>query len=201
MDGGAMAQSPADARQEVANARLGVEQELDNLASAGRAAVDIPAKIRRNPAKTAGLAGGAAFLLLGGPRRVARSAERRFFPRRASRVPSVLPADIEETINRLEPDQRDLVRGHLESDFNSYLRREHAEEPANARRSVWKTYDLLLASVGSAAAREMVKRLFQVPPDVQLKQTADQTAESITRAADNAAAAGTEAIDKATKGR
>lgn len=192
-----MAQSPADARQEVAKARLGVEQELDNMAAAGRAAVDIPAKIRRNPAKTAGLAGGAAFLLLGGPRRVARSAERRFFPKRASRVPSVLPADIEETIDRLEPDQRDIVRGHLENDFNSYLRREHADEPANARRSVWKTYDLLLASVGSAAAREMVKRLFQVPPDVQLKQKPDQTVDAEEQTSDVVADAG----DPAAEGR
>ena len=77
-----MAQSAAEARQQVEEARRGVERELDNLGESARAAVDIPAKVRRNPVKTAGLAGGAAFLILGGPKRLAKATERRFFPKR-----------------------------------------------------------------------------------------------------------------------
>ena len=58
-----MAETVAEARQEVVDARRGVESELDGLGSAVRGAVDIPAKIRRNPVKTVGIASGAAFPL------------------------------------------------------------------------------------------------------------------------------------------
>jgi len=164
-----MAESTADARQEVENARRAVASELDELGAAARAAVDIPTKVRRNPARTAGLATGAAFLLLGGPKRVAKAAERRFLPRRAERAPKVLPKEVEDTVNRLEPDQRDRVRAHLERDFTSYLRRKHPEEPANARRSLWRTYDIMVGIVGAAAARELVKKLFEIPQETKVE--------------------------------
>lgn len=158
-----MADATADARREVEDARAAVELELDNLGAAARAAVDIPAKIRRNPVPTVGVAGGAAFLLLGGPRRVAKSIEKRFFPKRYARPPKVLPKDIEKALDRLPEEDREMVRAHLERDFTQYLKTEHAKDPANARVSLWKTYNLLLGTVGARTARELVKRLFEVP--------------------------------------
>ena len=169
-----MAQSAAEARQEVDNARRGVEKELDDLGTAARAAVDIPAKVRRNPVRTVGLAGGAAFLLMGGPKRLAKAAEARFFPKRAERVPTVLPKDVEETISRLEPEKREQVRGHLERDFTAYLRKEHPQEPANARQSLWKTYDILVGIVGVAAGRELVKKLFEIPKEVRVEEIEEE---------------------------
>lgn len=160
-----MAQTAAEARQEVGLARRGVESELDELGSATRRALDIPAKVRNNPVRTVGLAGGAAFLILGGPKRVAKAAEARLFPKRVERVPTLLPKDVEASVNRLEPGHRERVRGHLERDFNSYLRKEHPEEPANARRSIWRTYDLVAGVVAGAAGRELVKKLFEVPKE------------------------------------
>ena len=154
----------AAARKGVVTARAGVATELDNLNTSVRAAVDIAAKIKRNPVPTLGAAGGAAFLLLGGPRRVAQSLEKALFPKRYSRPPKVLPRDIEKTLDRLPEEQRDQVRAHLERDFAAYLREQHAKDPPNARNSAWKTYDLLLGTVGARAARELVKKLFEVPP-------------------------------------
>jgi hypothetical protein len=154
----------AAARKGVEAARAGVEKEIDELNTSVRAAIDIPAKIRRNPARTAGLAGGAAFLLAGGPRRVAQGVEKRLFPKRYARPPKVLPRDVEKTLDRLPEEDRDLVRAHLERDFAAYLRDEHAKDPPNARTSAWKTYNLLLGTIGARAARELVKRLFEVPP-------------------------------------
>lgn len=154
----------AAARTGVAAAREGLATELDNLNTSVRAAVDIPAKIKRNPVPTLGAAGGAAFLLLGGPRRVAQSVEKALFPKRYSRPPKVLPRDVEKALDRLPEEQRDQVRAHLERDFAAYLRDQHAKDPPNARVSAWKTYDLLLGTVGARAARELVKRLFEVPP-------------------------------------
>jgi hypothetical protein len=164
-----MAQSAAEARQEVENARRGVEKELDDFGTATRAALDIPAKMRRNPLRTAGLAGGAAFLLLGGPKRAAKAAEQRFFPRRAEKRERVLPKDVQKTLGRLEPEDREKVEAHLERDFAAYLKKEHPAEPANARQSLWKTYDLLLGVGGVAAARELVKRLFEIPKEVRVE--------------------------------
>ena len=145
-------------------ARENVATELDSLNTSVRAAVDIPAKIKSNPVPTLGAAGGAAFLLLGGPRRVAQSIEKQFFPKRYARPPKVLPRDVEKSLDRLPEEDRDQVRAHLERDFAAYLREQHAKDPPNARNSAWKTYDLLLGTVGARAARELVKRLFEVPP-------------------------------------
>ena len=169
-----MAQSAAEARQEVENALAGVEKELDDLGTTTRAALDIPAKVRRNPIRTAGLAGGAAFLLLGGPKRAAKAAEQRFFPRRAEKRERALPKDVQQTLSRLEPEDRDKVEAHLERDFAAYLNKEHPKEPANARQSVWKTYDLLLGVVGVAAARELVKRLFEIPKEVRVEEIREE---------------------------
>lgn len=159
-----MAESTADARQEVENARRAVESELDELGAAARAAVDIPAKVRRNPVKVAGLASGAAFLAVGGPKRVLRAAEHRLWPKRQTRVKSVLPKDVARAVDRLGEDAEG-VRNHLERDFVTYLERKHPADPPSAQRSFWRTYDLLLGPIGGIAARELVKRLFETPPE------------------------------------
>ena len=164
-----MADATAEARQEVVKARRNVEAELDQLASSTRAALDIPAKIKRHPVETVGVAGGAAFLLLGGPKRVAKAAERRFFPERANRPPRLLPKDVERALRNVPSDERERIEGHLEKDFANYLRKEHTQEPAYARQSVWKTYDMLLGIVGAAAARELVKKLFAVPQETKIE--------------------------------
>jgi hypothetical protein len=154
----------AAAMEGVDAARKDVAAELDNLNTSVRAAVDIPAKIKRNPVPTLGAAGGAAFLLLGGPRRLAQTLEKQLFPKRYERPPKVLPRDIEKSLDRLPEEDRDKVRAHLERDFAAYLRDEHPKDPPNPRNSAWKTYDLLLGTVGTRAARELVKRLFDAPP-------------------------------------
>ena len=182
-----MAQSAAEARQEVENARQAVEKELDDLGTATRAAFDIPAKVRRNPVRTVGLAGGAAFLFLGGPKRVAKAAEARLFPKRLYKRERALPKDVQATVNKLEPEQKELVEAHLERDFEAYLRREHPQEPANARQSMWKTYDLFLGVVGLAAARELAKKLFEIPKEVrveEIKEEGEAVAEAKTKEAE-----------------
>jgi hypothetical protein len=160
----------AAALDEVKAAREGVATQLDNLNASVRAAVDIPAKIKRNPVPTLGAAGGAAFLLLGGPRRVAQNVEKRFFPKRYARPPKVLPRDVEKSLDRLPEEDREKVRAHLERDFAAYLREEHPKDPPNARTSAWKTYDMMLGIVGAAAARELVKKLFAVPKEVRVDE-------------------------------
>ncbi|TMC65847.1 MAG: hypothetical protein E6J17_01500, partial [Chloroflexi bacterium] len=64
------------ARAQVVAARAELADEVTRLEAAGRSAVDVPARIRRAPAKTAGVAAGAAFLLVGGPQRLFRRVKR-----------------------------------------------------------------------------------------------------------------------------
>ncbi|CAN5836805.1 hypothetical protein BH24CHL6_BH24CHL6_15660 [soil metagenome] len=162
-----MADSTAEARQELERKRRRTEAELDELGAATRSALDIPAKVRRNPLETAGLAGGAVFLAVGGPRRVIRAAERRVFPGRRERLETVLPKDVARAVDRLGGDAQ-AVRANLERDFMHYLERKHPEEAPNARRSFWRTYDIMAGSIGTLAARSMAKRLFEAQADRDL---------------------------------
>ena len=114
--------------------------------------------------------GGAAFLILGGPKRVAKAAERRFLPERANRPPTLLPKDVDKTLKRLPEEDREQIRAHLERDFAAYLQKEHVSDASTARQSFWKTYDLLFSIIGAAATRELVKRALEVPAEAQAEQ-------------------------------
>jgi hypothetical protein len=116
------------ARAEVLAARDGLANEVDRLEAAGRAALDVPARVRRQPAKMAGAAAGAAFLLLGGPGRVARGIRRSIFGPDAELPKSMLPDEVQKTLKKLGPDG-ERVRGTLEREFAEYL-----EEKAPERR-------------------------------------------------------------------
>lgn len=116
------------ARAEVLAARDGLATEVERLEAAGRAAVDIPARLRREPAKMAGAAAGAAFLLLGGPGRVVRGIRRSIFGPDAELPKSMLPDEVQKTLKKLGSDG-ERVRGTLEREFADYL-----EEKAPERR-------------------------------------------------------------------
>ena len=90
--------------------------------------MDIPAKIRRSPAKAAAIAGGAAFLLLKAAAgvRPGPTADRG----KAAPLPSrMLPEEIDKSLRRLGSDG-DKVRGTLERDFADYV----AKAAADRRR-------------------------------------------------------------------
>lgn len=159
-----MAEATDQARQEVIDARRALAAEADDLGVATRAALDIPAKVRQNPLRTAGLATGAVFLAVGGPKRVLKAVERRVAPSRADRVKSVLPKEVDRVVSRLGEDA-DKVRGQLESDFVSYLKREHPQAAPSGRSSFWRTYDTFVGALGAIAARELAKKLFESPAD------------------------------------
>jgi hypothetical protein len=111
-------------------ARADFETEVDRLEAAGRAAVDVPAKVRANPAKAAGVAAGGAFLAVGGPKRVFRRARRAITGKEAELPSELLPKDIEKALKGMGTDGR-KVRGTLERDFAKYLedrKKERAKE-------------------------------------------------------------------------
>ena len=90
-----MATETDAARDRVLAARAALGEELENLEASARTAVDVPAKIRRSPAKAAAIAGGAAYLVLGGPKRVFRAGKQAVTGMPADFPESMLPDEIE----------------------------------------------------------------------------------------------------------
>ena len=119
------------ARAQVLAAREVLDEELVRLEASVRAAVDIPAKVKRHPVKTAGLVGGAVFVAAHGPRRVLRGARNAVFGRPDPLPKSMLPKEIDESLKKLGTDG-DRVRGLLEHEFASYLEQ---TEPARKGRN------------------------------------------------------------------
>jgi hypothetical protein len=109
------------ARERVLAARADLSTEVDRLQASARAAVDIPAKIRRNPIRTAAIAGGAGFVALGGPRRLFRRAKAAIVGPEAPLPEQLLPEEIEKTLKRLGTDG-DRIRGVVERDFAAYVK-------------------------------------------------------------------------------
>lgn len=116
-----MAAETDAARDRVLAARGVLGEELVGLEASARAAIDIPAKIRRSPAKAAAIVGSAGFVALGGPKRLFRAARRRVFGPTSGLPKAMLPHEIEKALGRLG-DDGDKVRGALERDFAAYAR-------------------------------------------------------------------------------
>ncbi len=143
------------ARAEVLAARSDLAEQVTRLEGSARAAVDIPAKIRRAPAKTAGAAAGAAFLLLGGPGRLLRGARRVVMGPGADLPKSMLPDEVEKELRKLGGDGK-RVRAILEREFASYL-----DEKAAVRRErdVAGTFASLAGNLLRPASMQVGKRL------------------------------------------
>lgn len=157
--GAAPDEATAAAAAEVGAARAALGDELVRLEAAARAAVDVRAKIRRNPGKAAAAVAGTAFVVGGGPRRVLRSARRRIFGAPDPLPPSLLPDQVERAVRALGDDGA-KVRGALEREFASFVDANRKTESRFTRRV------LLTAGVplASQVARALVKRLMETSP-------------------------------------
>ena len=145
------------ARAQIVEARSELENEVLRLEAAGRAAVDIPSKVRRAPARTAGLAAGAAFLIAGGPQRLFRRAKRAVLGPEQELPKSMLPGEVDEALRKLGP-EGDKVRGTLEREFAKYLE-EHKEERDS--RDLGAVAALLLTNVARPLTERVGRRLAQ----------------------------------------
>lgn len=138
------------ARAEVLSARSELGSELERLEAAGRSAVDIPSKVRRAPAKTAGLAAGTVFLVAGGPGRVFRRVRRAIVGPEEPLPKSMLPEEVDKALRKLGDDGA-RVRGTIEREFARYLD-EHADE----RRD--RDFRGVAAGLIASAAKPMTTR-------------------------------------------
>ena len=105
---------------QVVAARADLDAELDRLEAAGRAAVDIPAKVKREPVKAAGIAAGAAFLALGGPKRLFRRVKTAIRGEEDPLPSELLPDEINKVLKKLGSDGK-KVQVTLDKEFAKYL--------------------------------------------------------------------------------
>jgi hypothetical protein len=122
--------------------------------------VDIPAKVRKDPVRTAGLAAGAGFVLLGGPQRLFRRARRAVLGPSEPLPPSMLPKEVDKALKKLG-DDGEKVRGVIEREFANYL---DATTEKRKERDLSAMAALTLASVAKPVAqrfgRQLVEQLF-----------------------------------------
>jgi len=177
------------ARAEVLAAREGLGEELIRLEASGRAAVDIPARLRREPAKVAGTAAGAAFLLLGGPGRLVRGVRRALLGPDAELPKSMLPPEVEKTLKKLGTDG-EKVRGTLEREFADYL---EEKAPARQERDLGAAAGGIVASLLKPVSIRLGRQLAERMLDPDGPSFADGLRRARARSANGATAAGTSA--------
>jgi hypothetical protein len=196
------------ARDRVLAARAAFDAELTGLGASAREAVDIPAKVRRSPAKAAAVVGGIAFILMRGPQRLWGAFRGAVFGRRAKLPDRMLPKEIEKTLDKLGKDG-DKVRGTIERDFADYVKQRQRD-----RRAIPTV--LLLAAARpalSALARRTAEYLTAPPSDqpvtrigevwsqvgaraAELRAEAAARAEGARASAGGAASAAKEQVDR-----
>lgn len=161
-----MATAAQEAEQQVIAARQALGGELDELSAAARSAIDIPAMVRHNPVQTAALAGGAGFLLLGGPKRILRAVVKHVRPQRADQHRGLLPGEVEHAIKHAAGPRAPEVQAALEEDFADYLKKKAGQEPPpSAQQSLLKTYDALIGPLAAMGAKQLAGRLFAAEKD------------------------------------
>jgi len=161
------------ARVRVLAARAALGEELETLEASVRDAVDVPAKIRRSPAKAAAVVGGIGFVALRGPQRLFGVGKRAVRGAPPPLPASMLPDEIERSLRKLG-DDGDKVRGALERDFAAYA------SQAKNRRQALRT--LLLVSVarpllgrGARATADWLFRTDEVGFQGRLDQIRERT--------------------------
>lgn len=146
-----MATETDAARDRVLAARASLGEELETLEASARSAIDIPAKIKRSPAKAAAVVGGTAFLALGGPKRVFRAGKRAITGEPEPLPPSMLPKEIDKSLRALGDDGK-KVRGALERDFAAYAKQRAKDRSGLRTLIVLSVARPLLSSAAKAAA-------------------------------------------------
>ncbi len=188
-----MASEQDAARARVLAARADFDREYQALTASTREAVDIPAKIRRNPARAAAVAGGLGFVVVGGPWRVLRGARRLAFGSSKPLPKSMLPEEIEKTLKKMGSDG-DKVRGTLERDFADYARKAQRD-----RRQVMLAVLLpFVRPIAARGAKAMNEYVFGAGEQT-VGEIVTDAIDSAKANVDRGAADAKERVDRATR--
>jgi hypothetical protein len=161
-----MGEETAEARKQVVAARAALGREVDELESAARSALDIPAKVKSHPVQTVGIGAGIVLLAAGAPRRGIRWVERKLRGGKAEAPSRALPKEVEKAIDDLGPDA-DAVRARLDREFARFLAKERKDGQLERtpQQSVLRIIEALAIPLGAQAARRLTERLLAADPD------------------------------------
>jgi hypothetical protein len=171
-----MGETIAETRLEIADQRAELERTADGL----RDALDIGKRIRENPGVVVGIAAAAAFLVAGGPRRMARLLRRRLAPNAAEQAYDALPATMQAWVSTLADEagpKAAAVRDELVEELRRWRRdpvkdkkarrelaKQMVEGPPGPGRAAWTTAETVLGLVGAALARKAIQRFLTDEP-------------------------------------
>ena len=184
-----MGQTLAETRLGIDAQRAELQQTAERLRARVQRAFDVKAKVRENPLLVAGLVGGAVFLAVGGPVRVARLLRRRSAPTRAEKAYDALPKPLQDLVDtvadRVGPraaEARNALALQLLSiggkpgerrKFNKELAKELAEGPPGPSRAAWKAFEAGAAILSAALARKAVEKFLSGEPPVGIAPAFD----------------------------
>jgi hypothetical protein len=160
----------AETRVEVGEQRAALQRTGEQLEARVRHAVDIPARFRENPALFVGLGLGTAFLVVGGPGRVARALRRHLRPKAAEQAYDALPKAMQAWVdtvagpgararNALVEELQGWRRDQLKSrKARRELAKAMVDGPPGPSRAMWKAAEAALTLVSAAVARRAIER-------------------------------------------
>jgi len=163
-------------RVEIAAQRAELETTADHL----RDALDIGKRVRENPGVVIGIGAAAAFLIAGGPRRLARLLRRRLAPNAAEQAYDALPATMQAWVTTLADEagpKASKVRDDLVEELKRWRRdpvkdkkarrelaKQMVEGPPGPGRTVWTAAETALGLVAAAVARKAIARFLTDEP-------------------------------------
>jgi uncharacterized protein (DUF2267 family) len=166
-----------ETRLEITSQRTEIEATVARM----REALDFRRRFRENPAAFVGLGAATVFLVVGGPRRLARALRRRMSPTAAEQAYDALPAPMQawvETLAQSAGPKAVEVRDALVEELRRWrhdpvkdrkareaLARQMVEGPPGPARTVWKATETALALVVAALARRAIARFLTDEPD------------------------------------
>jgi len=166
----------AATRAEIAAKRTELERTSDQL----RDALNLKKRFQENPALVVGVGAGAAFLLVGGPVRVAKLIRRRAFRSDPEKAYDALPKPMQSWVDHMagavgpratearEALSEELLRWRhnprKHGKISKKLAKQVAEGPPGPNRAAWTAFEAGAAIVTAALARKAVERFLSGEP-------------------------------------
>jgi hypothetical protein len=163
-------------RVEIAAQRAELEATADRL----RDALDLRKRIRENPGMVIGIGAVTAFLVVGGPRRLARILRGTIAPHAAEEAYEALPDSMQAWVSALAGGagtKGTKVRDELVEELRRWRRdpvkdrkarkelaRQMVEGPAGPKRTAWNAAETALTLIAAALARKAVTRFLTDEP-------------------------------------
>ncbi|MEX2136208.1 MAG: hypothetical protein WEB29_04490 [Chloroflexota bacterium] len=187
-----MGETIAETRVEIAAQRAEMEATADHL----RDALDLGRRIRENPGVVIGIGAAAAFLVAGGPRRLARLLRRRLAPNAAEQAYDALPATMQTWVSTLADEagpKAAVVRDQLVEELKRWRRdpikdkkarkelaRRMVEGPPGPGRTAWTAAETALGLVAAAVTRKAIQRFLTDEPPPKDRAAAAAAAAAAT---------------------